>query len=56
MVTKNPNAFMVLLPDEISKKLRVATDRKKLSYAPTITAVITRGVELALQELDKKRN
>ena len=44
----------VRVPKELHEKLAKATARGK-PYAPTKSQVITRGIALALAELEKKR-
>jgi hypothetical protein len=39
---------------DLAKKLRDAADRKKTRFAPTMTAIMERGLELALEELAKR--
>lgn len=46
---KTPMAFK--LNTELTKRLKAAT---KGHYAPTMTAILERGIELALRELEKK--
>jgi len=46
---KKPVAFKI--DAELIAKLRAATDGR---YAPTMTAIVERGIELALAELKKK--
>ena len=40
------------LPDDLLERLRAAADGH---YAPTMTAIVERGLELALRELEKKQ-
>lgn len=42
------------LPAELVRRLRSAADHASDPYAPTLTAVVERGIELALRELGKK--
>lgn len=46
---RTPVAFK--LPPDIVAKLKAATVGR---YAPTMTAIVERGIELALRELEKK--
>ena len=45
---KTPMAFKIR-PD-IAAKLRAAANNPKDPYAPTMTAIVERGIELALKE------
>lgn len=42
------------IPAELAERLRKVTDRVKKPYAPTATAILLRGLELALKEIEKK--
>jgi hypothetical protein len=44
----------VRIPPEIETRLAKATDRKINPYAPSITQVVSRGLELALKEIEQK--
>lgn len=46
--------FSVRLEDEQMTRLHAATDRAADPYAPTITRIVERGIELALAELERK--
>lgn len=35
-------------------KLRVASDKGKNPYAPSVTQIVERGIDLALNELERK--
>lgn len=39
----------------LAERLAKATDRERDPYAPSLSQVIKRGLELALKELDVKR-
>lgn len=39
----------------LARRLEEAADRERDPYAPTQSQIITRGIELALQELERKR-
>ena len=43
------------VPEALAQRLSAATDRAKDPYAPTVSQVINRGIELALKELEAKR-
>jgi hypothetical protein len=43
------------LDAELVDRARLATDKDKNPYAPTLTQIVERGLELALRELDKKK-
>lgn len=43
------------IPPEIAARLEKATDRSQDPWAPTISQIISRGIELALQEREAKR-
>lgn len=43
------------IPDDLAKRVRQVTDRKRDPYAVSISQLIERGVELALRELEAKR-
>lgn len=45
----------IRLTEESYGRLRRAADRTKDPYAPAITAIAERGIELALRELEKKK-
>ena len=47
-------SLTVRIPPELEARLAKATDRKKNPYAPSITQVVVRGLELALKELERK--
>lgn len=40
---------------ELNERLERAADRTQNIYAPTVSQIITRGIELALEELKKER-
>lgn len=40
---------------DLAERAKKAADRKVNPYAPTLSQIVARGLELALQELDKKR-
>lgn len=42
------------LPDDLLARLRAAADRDKNPYAPSITQIVERGIELSLRELERK--
>lgn len=43
------------LDEELLDRLRKATVESRSPFAPSMTAVIERGIELALRELEKRR-
>jgi predicted transcriptional regulator len=43
------------LDEELVDRLRKATVESRSRFAPSMTAVIERGIELALRELEKGR-
>ncbi len=45
----------VRLPMPLHQKLLVATDRDRNPYAPTVSKIVQRGVELALKEMEKRK-
>lgn len=54
-VTKSTRRLVaVRLPLAIIARLQHATNRERNIYAPTITSIIERGVQLALDELEGK--
>ena len=58
MKDKKPSPVFPLsirLSPAVFHRLQAATDRKKHPFAPRRSAVIERGIELALVELDNKR-
>ena len=58
MTRKRPREFLIILPVELAQKLR---DKKAalmknpvgFYYTPTFTQILTRGVELALAEIEE---
>lgn len=42
------------IPFDLAQRLDLATDRQKNPYAPTLSQIVVRGIELALAELQKK--
>ena len=50
MDTKQLNAR---LSDEMWKRLQKAADKKTNPYAPSMTQIVQRGIDLALQELEE---
>lgn len=44
----------VRLPVALLERLRVAADSNKNPYAPSMTQIVERGIELALRELGRK--
>ena len=44
----------IRLPEHLAEQLRAETDRTKNPYAPTISAIVARGIELALREMERK--
>ena len=49
------NRITFRCPPLLLKKLEATVDKRKSPYAPTKTALILRGIELALKEFDRKR-
>lgn len=43
------------VPVSLADKAVKASDRKRDPYAPSVSALLARGLELALQELERKR-
>ena len=57
MKNSNANAEEIVaarIKGSLKVRLRLATDRTKTPYAPTRTQVVLRGIELALDELEKR--
>jgi hypothetical protein len=58
-VERHPPATQVQIAaridDALAKRVRMVTDRKRDPFAVSISQLIQRGVELALQELESKR-
>ena len=52
----NKRQFSVRLPDDQVARLQAATDKSRDPYAPTITRIVERGIELALAELRIERS
>jgi len=50
MTKANTHYMGVRIPAELRHRLEAATDRSADPYAPTITQVAIRGIELALAE------
>jgi len=44
----------IRIPDSQAARLEKATDRSKDPYAPSITQILLRGLELALKEVERK--
>ncbi len=42
------------IPDDLAKRLDRVVNRSKDPYAPQITQIILRGLELALKEAERK--
>jgi len=42
------------LPDNLLVRLRNAANKARNPYAPSITQIVERGIELALKELERK--
>lgn len=47
-------SITVRLDDELLKRVQHATDRRRDPYAPNLTQLVERGLELALQEMAKR--
>lgn len=45
----------IRLSDEMAARLDRATDRNRDPYAPTMTQLVERGIELALKELERRK-
>ncbi len=43
------------ISNELLARLKKASDKRKNPYAPTITQIIERGLDLALSELETKK-
>lgn len=43
------------VPIDVAARLEAATDRKRNPLAPTVGRIVALGVELVLQELERKR-
>ena len=54
-VIMGKSPITVRVRDDLLERLRKATDKEKNFYAPTQTQVFERGLELALNELEKKK-
>lgn len=52
-MTMDGKTVTVRIPGELAGRLKKATDGP---YAPTTTQVMVRGLELALKEIEKKRD
>jgi len=50
-MTKPAQHLGVRIPAELKDRLSAATNRGADPYAPTITQIVARGIELALAEL-----
>jgi predicted DNA-binding protein len=44
----------IRISEGLNARLRAATDRDKNPYAPSVTQIVERGIELALKELERK--
>ena len=45
----------IRISEELKKRLDRATSRERDPYAPTLTQVVERGLELALKEFEERR-
>lgn len=55
-VKPKPNPMVgTAISTELAGRLSKAADRKRDPYAPTVSQIIVRGIELALSELEKRR-
>ena len=43
------------ITEELAARIEAATDKMKDPYAPTLSRLIERGIELAIAELTKRR-
>jgi hypothetical protein len=55
-MVKKSHPMTFRLPSGLANKLLTATIKSKNPYAPTVTAVVERGVVLALKEMKAKND
>ena len=48
--TMSDNRITVRIPPDLLKRLKAALDKRRDPYAPTMTSMVLRGLELAMRE------